>query len=152
MRELEDHAAACRQMTELIAKKLAQLGRDGILVGLSGGLDSTVAAYISVRSVGRERVTLLYLPDQDSKPEHRRDAELVAAELDVAASECLVIEDSPSGVKAALAAGMNVVAVSTPFTRDHLWEVALLSPDHVVDDPAVLPDVVQQIFDEQRQG
>ncbi len=71
---------------------------------------------------------------------------LVADELGVPPEECLVVEDSPTGVKAALAAGMDVVAVSTPFTRQRLGEEALLPPSHIVDDPVVLPDVVAHII------
>jgi hypothetical protein len=38
-----------------------------------------------------------------------------------------------------------VIAVATPFTRDRLHRTALLPPEHVVDDPVLLPGIVAQI-------
>lgn len=72
---------------------------------------------------------------------------LVAGELDVLPAECLVIEDSPSGVKAALAAKMHCVAVTTPFTREAIHTQALLPENHIVDDPSQLPATVAHIID-----
>lgn len=63
---------------------------------------------------------------------------LVARELGIASSECLVIEDSPAGVRA----GMHVVAVSTPFTQKRLRDSNMLLPQRIVDDPDKLPQVV----------
>ncbi len=70
---------------------------------------------------------------------------LVSRQLDVPPDESLVIEDSPAGVEAAVAAGMHVIAVTTPFTRSRLHQSDLLDPRWIVDDPADLLSTVQQL-------
>ena len=71
---------------------------------------------------------------------------LAARKLDVPPQECLVLEDSPAGVQAGVAAEMNVVAIATPFTSgvlhkslDHAW---------VVHNPSELPEVVRRRVEE----
>lgn len=71
---------------------------------------------------------------------------LVAKELAVPPVNCLVIEDSPSGVQAAMAAGMSVIAVTTPFTRSRLHSAGLLPPEYIIDDPDQVADTVAQLM------
>ena len=72
---------------------------------------------------------------------------MVSDELGVIPSECMVIEDSPTGVKAALNAGMQVVAVSTPFTQKGLRDSKLLPTSHIVDNSDDLPSVVAHVVE-----
>jgi beta-phosphoglucomutase len=72
---------------------------------------------------------------------------LVADKLNTAAENCLVIEDSFVGVQAALAARMNCIAVATPMTYSALHAGKILGEQWIVDDPAQLIGVVQQLLD-----
>ncbi len=80
------------------------------------------------------------------KPDPEIDL-LVARHLRVSPEECLVIEDSPAGVQAAQAAGMHVIAVTTPFTQAQFRKTKLLDDRWVVDDPSTLPTVVRQLIE-----
>ena len=42
--------------------------RDGIVIGISGGIDSAVTAAISVRAVGEENIIGLIIPEKESNP------------------------------------------------------------------------------------
>lgn len=90
-----------------------------------------------------------FVASRDDVEQGKPDPEiyrLVAHELGVVPVECLVVEDSPAGVAAALAAGMQVIAVSTPFTRQRLHESGLLSADLIVDDPGRVTAVAAAIL------
>ncbi len=78
-----DPEQVCQDVHSLLSDKLEAMGKDGILIGLSGGLDSALVAYLARRSVGAENLTLLNMPDRDSKKIHRQHARLVAKELGV---------------------------------------------------------------------
>jgi NAD+ synthase len=78
-----DPEIICHQIETFLRRKLHELGRQGILVGISGGLDSAIAATLSVRAIGRDQVRLRYLPDRDSKSLHRQHAQLLAQKLGV---------------------------------------------------------------------
>ncbi len=77
-----------------------------------------------------------------SKPDPQ--AYLVAArKLGVPPAECLALEDTPRGVQAAKGAGMSVIAVATPFTKQALHASPLVDPAWVVDERETLLDVVR---------
>lgn len=78
---------------------------------------------------------------------------LCASELGVPAAECLVIEDSLTGVEAARAAGMDVIAVTTPFTRDSVRNESSLDGRFIVDDPDELATVLwERLLAHQREA
>jgi NAD+ synthase len=78
-----DASAACSAIKVFIQTSLERMQRDGAVIALSGGLDSAIAATLTVRSLGADRVHLLNMPERDSKPIHRHHARLLAAHLGV---------------------------------------------------------------------
>ncbi len=68
---------------------------------------------------------------------------LAAQKLEVQPQDCLVLEDSPSGVRAGVAAGMNVIAVATPFTIAGLHSSQVLEHAWMVHEPEALLEVVR---------
>ena len=84
---------------------------------------------------------------QNPKPDP--EIYLTAAErLRVQPGECLVLEDSPNGVRAGVAAGMNVIAVATPFTTAALESSHVVEDSWIVRDPSALLDVVRRRIEE----
>lgn len=78
-----DSPAVCREIEDLIRSTMQDLHRQGVVLGLSGGLDSAVAATLTVRALGAENVHLLNLPERDSRPIHRKHAKRLAEQLGI---------------------------------------------------------------------
>jgi NAD+ synthase len=80
---LVDPPKLCKIIEEKIRTTLKSLNRDGAVIGLSGGLDSAVAAKLTVRSLGADKVHLVNLPEKDSKKIHRNHAKQLADHLGI---------------------------------------------------------------------
>ncbi len=72
---------------------------------------------------------------------------LMAHELGILPDSGLVIEDSLTGVKAAISAGMGCVAVTSDFTRKSVHAAGLLDERWIVDNPSELKTVVKDYID-----
>ncbi|MGC8787428.1 MAG: NAD(+) synthase, partial [Anaerolineae bacterium] len=69
-----DPARMADQIERFVQAEVARLDKRGLVLGLSGGLDSTVCAYLCVRALGKKRVRAFILPERDSDPQNIRDA------------------------------------------------------------------------------
>jgi len=64
-----DPEAAAERLGQGLRDALGQLRRRGLVVAVSGGIDSACVAALAARALGKERVHALLLPERDSSPE-----------------------------------------------------------------------------------
>jgi len=76
-----ESARICQRIRELM---LTRVKRRGLVIGLSGGIDSSVTAALAVRALGAERALGLELPERHSAEDTVRLSGLVAAQLGIA--------------------------------------------------------------------
>ena len=62
---------------------LKTLGRKGVIVAISGGIDSSVVAALCVKALGAQRVFLLMLPENESSDDNARLGMLLAESVGV---------------------------------------------------------------------
>jgi NAD+ synthase len=61
-----------------IAARVEATGRSGVVLALSGGIDSALSLMLAARGLGPERVTAVHLPSRHTDPVHLRDARAAA--------------------------------------------------------------------------
>lgn len=75
-----DPRAEIERISAFIRAEVTRRGARGVMIGLSGGLDSTVCAYLCARALPAEQVNVLLLPERDSDAGlHARAHEVVRA-------------------------------------------------------------------------
>ncbi|HBH80803.1 MAG TPA: NAD(+) synthase, partial [Nitrospira sp.] len=57
------------------------LRRKGAVIGVSGGIDSSVVAFLCARALGTDRIQLLFMPEADSSPQSLQLGRMVADAL-----------------------------------------------------------------------
>jgi len=87
-----DTDIARRVIAEFIRGQLRQAGFERTVLGLSGGIDSALVAYLVAEAIGPERLLCVLLPYRTSSPASRTDAEEVVRRLGCTSE---IVEISP---------------------------------------------------------
>ena len=85
-----DTDVARRVISQFIRGQLDQAGFERAVLGLSGGIDSALVAYLVAEAIGADRLLCVLMPYRTSSPASRADAESVVGRLG-AASELVDI-------------------------------------------------------------
>ena len=80
MRKL-DYGRVLEKLTSFIQEKVDDSKADGVVIGVSGGIDSATTAYLAVKALGKERVLGLIMPYYMNKDVE--DARLVCSSLGI---------------------------------------------------------------------
>lgn len=106
-----DLAAAASAIEQAIRQQVQSLHRKGVVVGLSGGIDSSVVTSLAVRALGASRVLVLFMPERDSSGESLTLGRLLTATLGVPTQ----LEDIAPIVAAAGCYEKQIEAIRTAF-------------------------------------
>lgn len=83
---------AADALTRLIHEEVTKVGFERVVLGLSGGIDSAVVAYLAVQALGPKGTVCVMMPYRTSDPSSVRDAEAI---IKILGSERLKIDISP---------------------------------------------------------
>jgi len=73
------------KISETLRKCLRKFKKRGIIVALSGGIDSSVVGAIATHALGKERVLGLFMPEKDSSGDTLKLSHLIADHLQIEA-------------------------------------------------------------------
>src|SRR5438105_8221556 len=76
-------------LTGFIQNEVRKVGFERVVVGLSGGIDSALSAFLAARALGPKNVLAVMMPYKTSSPESLADAQAVADKIGVVS---LVVE------------------------------------------------------------
>ena len=78
-----DCEAEASRISRWMVESVGRLGRRGVVIGMSGGVDSSVCAALAARAFGRERVLGLLMPERDSSSASARLGQDVAERMGI---------------------------------------------------------------------
>jgi NAD+ synthase len=73
----------CRRIEKLIHEKMLDMGKKGVIIGLSGGIDSAVITSLVARAVGPEQVLCVFMPEKHTSRDSHKHAKLLAEQLGI---------------------------------------------------------------------
>lgn len=80
MRKL-DYSLAVEKLVSFIRERVKEAGASGVVVGISGGIDSATVAYLATKALGGEKVLGLIMPYYENRD--LEDAKLVCESLGI---------------------------------------------------------------------
>ncbi|WP_292460863.1 NAD+ synthase [Methanothermococcus sp.] len=71
------------RLTNFVNDMVKNASAKGVVVGLSGGIDSSLVATLCVKALGKERVLGVIMPEKNSNPTDKEHAILIAKKLGI---------------------------------------------------------------------
>jgi NAD+ synthase len=121
-----DAAAEVARIVEALRKQvLGAFGRRGAVIGLSGGIDSSVVAALCVRAFGNDRVLGVFMPEHHSSEDSLRLGRSWAEKLGISTA----LEDISAALEGLGAYRRQVEAIRTVVPEyDDGWKCKLVLP------------------------
>lgn len=125
-----------------VCETLHSLKKQGFKLGVCSGADR-VKVLINIRAIGLPEDFFDFMVSGGevklNKP-HPDIFLLGMNRLGLTPTDCIVVEDSLNGIRAAQRAGMRAIAVTSSFSEDELK--AQVNPDVIIDDIRSLPSIL----------
>ncbi|QGG46681.1 NAD(+) synthase [Heliorestis convoluta] len=126
--EIEDMEQEIERRCQFICQQVQQARRQGIVVGLSGGIDSAVTAALCQRALGKEKVLALWI-GAHSAEEHAQDAKLIAQKLELPLVEINLDEvtsqlvksiEGPLQKRGLITGGLSTLTIGNTKARERM--------------------------------